>query len=235
MMGLGDDGQEGGNAEPETEDALDAEEQLTLADEDEALPWLESDEDYEEEGNDYRILIFGVLAVLLLAAILFGAYSLLGNRSSGDDAADGSTIAADELPYKSRPEDPGGSEVAGTGDVSFEVGQGQGREGQLSDDAATPSIDVGQDASESSSDSAATTSGVGVQIGAFSSRQSASNGWNQLRGRYTALQGLSHRIVEGTADSGSIFRLQAIASDEAAADAACRSIRAAGGDCQVKR
>ena len=50
-----------------------------------------------------------------------------------------------------------------------------------------------------------------------------------------ALKGRSHRVLQGTADSGTIFRLQAVAGSVAEADALCRGINAAGGDCQVKR
>jgi hypothetical protein len=76
---------------------------------------------------------------------------------------------------------------------------------------------------------------VGVQVGAYSNRAQAEAGWNQLAGRYEALQGRNHRVLEGTADSGTIYRLQALAGTVAEAETLCRSIKAAGGDCQVKR
>ncbi len=205
--------------------------QLRLSDDDDALPWLESDEEYEEEGNDYRIVIFTLLAVVALAAILFGVNYLFSDRTvESDVVADGSTIEAPDEPYKVRPDDPGGTEVAGTGDVSFQVGQGQGREGQVADGAPTPSIDLEQGESETSA-----SSGVGVQVGAFQTRAGAQSGWNSLRGRFPALQGMNYRIIEGTVDSGTIFRLQAVAPDVASAESLCRTIRNGGGDCQVKR
>ncbi|MFC3100280.1 SPOR domain-containing protein [Altererythrobacter lauratis] len=227
------------------DEAYDAGEQLRLTgDDDDALPWLESDEDEEEPGSDYRILIFAAIAVAALAAILLAANHFLSRQAAGDAVPDGSTIAAPEEPYKERPENPGGSEVAGTGDMSFEVGEGQRREGRIASDAPAPSIDVeaapaaapatGSGAAATPAPARAAT-GVGVQIGAYSTRAAAEAGWTQLSGRYSALQGLGHRVVEGTADSGTIFRLQAIAGDVEAANALCRSIRNAGGDCQVKR
>lgn len=206
--------------------------QLNLSDGADALPWLESDDDYEPEGSDYRILIFIGLAVAALAAILFGLNYLLSDRAAQNTVvADGSTIQAPDEPYKVRPESPGGSEVAGTGDVSFEVGQGQGREGRIASGAPSPSIDLDQ------GESAPTSSGVvGVQIGAFQTHAGAQSGWITLQARHSVLQGgVGHRIIEGTVDSGPIYRLQAVASDVAAAEALCRSIRNGGGDCQVKR
>ena len=74
-----------------------------------------------------------------------------------------------------------------------------------------------------------------MQVGAYSSRDQAEAGWSQLAGRYESLKGRGHRILEGTADSGTIYRLQAVAGSAAEADTLCRGIRAAGGDCQVKR
>jgi hypothetical protein len=109
--------------------------------------------------------------------------------------------------------------VAGTGDLSFEVGQGEGRESRLASDDPAPSIDIDAAAPTTaatpgtSPSPPARTTGVGVQVGAYSSRASAEAGWNQLRGRFEALSGLNHRILEGTADSGTIYRLQAVASD----------------------
>lgn len=244
---------------PETEgeivEALEAEEQLSLTGDDDALPWLEADEDEAEPASDYRILIFGALAVLALAAILFGARHFLGTGDDRNAAPDGSTIAAEDGAYKSLPENPGGEQVAGTGDLSFEVGEGQGGEDSAGA-GASPSIDVDQDGADrpsalaprapaaaatgaaagaAATAGAARSGGVGVQVGAYSSRAAAEAGWNQLAGRFNALSGANHRIVEGTADGGTIFRLQAVSADLAGAEALCRLIRNAGGDCQVKR
>lgn len=231
--------------------ALEAEEQLSLTGDDDALPWLEADDDEVEQGSDYRILIFGALAVLALGAILFGAKHFLGSDGPGSVSPDGSTIAAQEGAYKSLPENPGGEQVAGTGDLSFEVGEGQGREGTVGGpEAAAPSIDVEQQEGERPSATATRTpaaaatasaaaparsGGVGVQVGAYSSRAAAEAGWTNLTGRFEVLSGVSHRIIEGTADSGTIYRLQAVSGDVAAAETLCRAIRNAGGDCQVKR
>ena len=77
--------------------------------------------------------------------------------------------------------------------------------------------------------------GIGVQVGAYSSRAAAEAGWQQLTARLEPLHGHSHRILEGTADSGTVFRLQAVAGSAEEADTLCRAIKASGGDCQVKR
>lgn len=232
---------------------LDTGEQLTLTGDDDALPWLAGDdEEYEDEGggSDYRILIFAVVALLALGGILWAAKSYFSGDGASSVVADGSTVAAPPGPYKERPENPGGQDVAGTGDLSYEVGEGVTREGRLAggEAAPAPSVDLAQGGASPAARPAtgagsaarpaaapAASGGVGVQVGAFQSRERAETGWSELSGRYSVLQAVRHRVVEATVDGGKVYRLQAVAADGAAADALCRAIRNAGGDCQVKR
>lgn len=220
----------------ETEEALE-ESQLTLADEDERLPWLESDEG-EDDGslNSGFVAMVAFVGVAVIALIL-GAIWWLGRGDAGGNLpADGSTIAAPEQPYKSRPDDAGGAQVAGTGDLSFETGEGETRESQIasapvpapsSSEAAQPGFaDVGSNA--------AAVSGIGVQVGAYSTREQAQAGWATLRQRFEALGGMNNRILEAQVDGATVYRLQAVAADAATARSVCNAIKAGGGDCQVK-
>ena len=76
---------------------------------------------------------------------------------------------------------------------------------------------------------------LGVQVGAYSSREAAETGWSTLSARIESLQGRNHRVLQGTADSGTIYRLQALAGTASEAETLCRTIKSQGGDCQVKR
>src|SRR6478735_10068404 len=222
---------------------IDAEEQLSLADADERLPWLESDEEYEQPGVDTgRIVAFAAVGLLFIVLVLGAIYYFTRDARDAELVADGSTIEAPAEPYKTRPTDRGGREVEGTGYESYGVGEGQEVEGQIAAGGVpVPTIDRQQtDApaptpSATASSTPEPTGGVGVQVGAYSTRAQAEAGWGQLSGRYEALKGRGHRVLQGTADSGTIFRLQAVAGSAAEADTLCRSIRSAGGDCQVKR
>lgn len=230
----------------ETTPAEDAviESELELAQDDGALPWLESSfEDEEPAGYDTGRLVGFALLGLLAIALVVGALWFFSQR--GDDPellADGSTIEAPDGPIKSPPEDAGGRTFEGTGNVAPAVGQGQTREGRLADDnSPRPSIDAaGSKASankdaDAGANSASASEGVGVQVGAFSSRARAEEAWAILRGQTGTLKGVKHRVLEGTVDGSAVYRLQAVAADGAAADTLCAALKADGLACQVKR
>ncbi len=218
----------------------DEAEELALSDGDERLPWLESgDEDEAVAGgvDTGRLVMMGLLALLVLLAVVAGIWFISNQGAGAEPDADGSVIAAPEDPYKTRPEDEGGKTFAGTGDTSFAVGEGQTREGRLASRPAAaapaPSIATTLDAPAGEA-AAPARSGVGVQVGAYSRREDAEEGWATLIRQTEALSGVSHRIVEGQADIGRVFRLQAVVGDRASADRLCAALKSDGLACQVK-
>lgn len=215
-------------------------EQLALDDEDERLPWLESAEDddyYEAEGSETgQTLRLAAMALVALVAIVGGIYWATHRNPDPALVADGSVVAADDKPYKEAPKDPGGKTFDGTGDTSFAVSEGQNKPAQIASGAApaAPAAPASQ-APAASAPAASASGGVGVQVGAFSSKEAAEAGWTKLAGHSGgALSGVSHRIVQGTAESGTVYRLQAVAGDSGAANALCGKLKAAGISCQVK-
>ena len=213
-------------------------------DDDDRLPWLESaDGDYDDAGVDSaRVFGFALAGIVALAALI-GAIWWVGHRKP-DPAlvADGSTIAAPSEAYKEAPKNPGGKTFAGTGDTSYAVSQGKDAAGHLTGGGAVPkpSVDTGGAAAGHPAPAVAPPpavpagGGIGVQVGAYGSQASAEAGWARLAGQSAALKGVSHRVVEGNADIGKVFRLQAVAGDDAAANALCGKLKAAGVACQVK-
>ncbi|MGB3795547.1 MAG: SPOR domain-containing protein, partial [Alteraurantiacibacter sp.] len=199
----------GGNRENGIEDAefeepYEAEEQLALADEDDSLPWLEDDGEYEEEGGfDARLIWFALIGLLVIGAVLLAAWWLLRDRADPELIADGTVLEAPDGPYKERPESPGGRQVEGTGDTAYQVAEGQARRGRLSEsagEARQSRSDVAQSESDTAEDDVKEDTypagTVFVQIGAYTSRSDASEAWVNARGRYSVLSGLSNRIVE---------------------------------------
>ena len=215
-------------------------EQLALADEDERLPWLESSDDEGDldEGTDWgHTLRLGLMAVVALGALVGGIYWASHRNADPVLVADGSLVPADGQPYKEAPKDPGGKTFDGTGDTSFAVSEGKVKPAQIAPSAAA-SAAAGAPAKPvvpGAPAAAAPSGGVGVQVGAFSTKEAAEAGWAKLAGHSGgALSGVSHRVIAGTADNGTVFRLQAVAPDAAAANALCSKLKASGISCQVK-
>lgn len=247
------------DAEYDEVEELDGELDLSA---DDSLPWLEADEE-EETGTDHtQIIVLGAI-LFGLALLAVGIVWIFGSKATDDtQTADGSVIAAPEGPYKERPDDPGGKEFAGTGNVAPVVGEGGAPEGVMNTDgnagegsgtgsgtgntgangasgnsgSAGDANAGGQGAGQGSGQSGATTSrsGVGVQLAAYSSRSRAEQGWREISRRTDALSGMRYRIEEGVVDIGTVYRLQAVAGDRAAADRLCASLKSDGIDCQVK-
>ncbi|QGN55322.1 SPOR domain-containing protein [Novosphingobium sp. Gsoil 351] len=223
---------------------------LSLGDGEERLPWLESADDIDpHEGFDSGRVIGFVLLGLVALGMIVAAVWIASHR--GPAAADGSTIRAEAGPYKVPPENPGGKKFAGTGDTSYAVAQGETRSGTIAgeDGSPTPGVGATATASPSATGSATpapkastatgaapvTSGGVGVQVGAYTSASDAEAGWTALSARHDALSGFKHRVVEGQAEFGRVFRLQAVAGDVASATELCTKLKASGQGCQVKK
>ena len=70
-----------------------------------------------------------------------------------------------------------------------------------------------------------------IQLGAFSSRDKALEGWRSARERYPELQGLVSQVVSGAGSNGPIHRLQASVVSEARAREICRALVKSGQPC----
>ncbi len=220
--------------------AIEQDAELALSD-DESLPWLESDDDDGAGAVDTaRIIGFAMILLALLAAAIGGLW-WWSNRDSGKELiADGSTIEAPAGPYKVKPQDAGGKQFAGTGNVAPAVGEGKEIEGKIKatdTPAPKPPVEVAAPtiSTRTSEEPASGPSGVGVQVGAYGSRASAEAGWVTLQRQTEALNGVSHRVIKGQADIGTVYRLQAVAGDLAGAQALCNALKTDGVACQVKR
>ncbi|MEO6716551.1 MAG: SPOR domain-containing protein [Novosphingobium sp.] len=240
------------------EDAV-SDDQLAFEGENERLPWLDSDEDDDQaEATDGgRVLGLVVLALIALATIVGGIWWSTHRTTDPALVADGSIIAAPSQAYKEAPKNPGGKTFDGTGNTAFAVSEGQTRPAKLGEgsapvvpppgaatvkpgfdsvkpSAASASTSPAASASAHASTSAGTVTGPAVQVGAYSTRASAEAAWSRLSQQYSALSGQRHQTVEGKADIGTVFRLQALPGDASAAHALCAKLKSAGLACQVK-
>lgn len=230
------EGQEANRDEPfELGDRVEGEPERLDLDEEERLPWLESVDDEEDyDGADSgRLVMFLLVGLVVLGALVGGIWWATHRGQNDELQADGTVIEAPKTPYKEAPKNPGGKTFAGTGDTSFAVSEGQTRTAKLArrDEVVKPAADAGKP-------SAAATpapAGVGVQVGAYTSISTAEAGWTRLSQQNASLlSGVKHRVVEGKADIGTVYRLQALSSDAAGANDLCTRLKAAGVACQVK-
>ncbi len=212
-------------------------------DSDDSLPWLESDEYDPDEGavDTSRIVTFAGVLLLLLVAGIGGVWWYSNSLQGEQIVADGSTIRAPEGPYKERPADPGGKEFAGTGNVAPGVGEGVSAETQLAEVETSTPIAAPTSAprptitTHPEGGSAPADGGVAVQVGAYGSRAKAESGWATLHGQTTLLNGVRYRIVQGQADIGTVYRLQALPGDLATARTLCNGLKADGIACNIKQ
>lgn len=222
-----------------------AERELALETAEERLPWLESDDEGEEQPtyDTGRLIGLGLIMLVALVVLVGGVWFFANRGAVSGPAPDGSLIAAPESPYKVRPASPGGKTFAGTGDTSYAVGEGREVEGRLAAAPSAPPVATPTpqpvsspkaDASAEPAGDVGLPAGTAVQVGAYSSRADAQAGWQRLTGQTDALSGVSHRIVAGRADIGTVYRLQAVGGDRAGAQALCARLKAAGIACQVK-
>jgi cell division septation protein DedD len=249
-----------GSAAHEPE-ALDLGHDRLALGEDDRLPWLDSADDVDHQAPDSgRMAGFVMLGLLALGALIGGIYWVSHSQTPAAQA-DGSLIEASKAPYKVEPANPGGKTFEGTGDSSYQVSEGKhpdGSAGPATADAKAADAKAAADAKSGEGNAASTKTaeakpaeaksvtakptavaaaaqgGVGVQVGAFSSHTAAEAAWGKLSGQYSALSGHGHRIVEGKADIGTVYRLQALAGDAGAAKALCGALQGAGLHCQVK-
>lgn len=214
---------------------------------DASLPWLEADEDDSSAGAfDTRQIILFAGGLLAFAALVVGGVWAVSNQfASTALEPDGSVIAAPEGPIKERPENPGGKQFAGTGNVAPLVGEGGTPQSVVASadkptatpapGATTAAASADKPAADKPAASEPVLSGIGVQLAAYSSRERAEQGWSDLARRSETLQGARHRVVEGQVDAGTVYRLQAVTGTRAEADALCAALKREGLDCQVKR
>lgn len=212
----------------------------------EALPWLEAVEDEDEpRGVSARKMLAALMMVLVAAAIVAGTMFYIGRQVGG--VGPPQLIRAEPGPYKVRPDDPGGLDVAGDSGTAFATGAGEDTDAQLDvgnlADAPAPPVEPDTKrippnetkepvAAEPAPPPPVPTPGAKgtvVQLGAYNSAAKAETAWKLLSGRFSQVAALNKLVVPYSGG----YRLRASASSPAEAQAACRALVAAGENCFV--
>jgi hypothetical protein len=217
---------------------------------DQSLPWLEAVEN--EDGPraiSARKMFVALVLVLLAGAIVAGTMFWLGRR---DPAVTGAPelIRAEPGPYKVKPADPGGLDVAGDSETAFSTSAGEDPDSaldtrKLPPDMTPPPAETPQTATPpkpaappkvkpapTEVAASATASGPTIQLGAYASAVKADTAWKLLSGRFPTVAALDKVVVTATVGGKSIYRLRASGSSDQTR-AACAALKAAGESCLV--
>ena len=228
--------------------------ELEVGDED-RLPWLEAVEEDEggEGGPSVAKLVAAIVIGLVAIGVIVGGLFWLGNR--GQPGGNGEVIAAPEGDYKVRPENPGGMNVSGEGEVAAAASAGQTPQGNLALNAPEAPVTQAQRPAAPAPVAQApapvpaaapapprpapvpapapqqpAAPGATIQLGAFSSQAAANQAWASLAGRFRYLAPLSHAVVPVQAGGRTLYRLRASGPD---ATGICRRLQVAGEACST--
>jgi hypothetical protein len=215
---------------------------------DQSLPWLEAVEN--EDGPraiSARKMLVALLIVLLAGAIVAGTMFWLGRQSPAVTGAP-ELIRAEPGPYKVKPTDPGGLDVAGDSETAYSTSAGEDPDSaldvrKLPPEMVQPPAESAEPTAPKKSpsiepkpapDPAAPVgpSGPTIQLGAYASTIKADTAWKLLSGRFPEVAALEKSVVTANVGGKSIVRLRAVGSSEQTR-AACSALKAAGENCLV--
>ena len=217
------------------------------------LPWLQEVEDEDApRGITGRAMLVGLLVVLVIAAAVSATFYWLGSRNAAT-AGGPELIRAPAAPYKVKPSDPGGLDIAGESQATFETSAGRDVDSRLNlgatgrEDVATVKPKEEPAAPDSKAEAPPASKpappapkpsgapGSVIQLGAYSNTAQAERAWTVLSSRFDLLGGMTKIVVPYSANGSSGYRLRAAASSPDAARQACRAIQAGGENCFVAR
>ena len=215
------------------------------------LPWLQEVEDEDApRGISGRAMLLGFALVLLAAAAVAGGFFWLGSREPVVTSSAPELIRAPQTPYKVKPDDPGGLDVAGESQTTFETSAGRDVDSRLALPGEAPvetavppkrlppnetKKPVPEEKPAPPSPPPSGASGSVIQLGAYRNTAQAERAWTALSTRFGAVSGLTKMVVPYSAGGTSGYRLRAAAGSPEQAREVCRALQAAGESCFVAR
>jgi hypothetical protein len=217
---------------------------------DSQLPWLEAVDDEDgPRGFSSRKMLAALLVVFAAVAIIAATFFYLGRKDpTGIGAPE--LIRADPGPYKVKPVDPGGLDVAGESETAFQTSAGEDSDAQLDLDALPeeavarppkpepqappkriPPNETKAPVVVRPAPTPPPTGGSGsvIQLGAYKNAAQAERAWTALSTRFSSVKAMTKLVVPFSGG----YRLRAGAPSPAEAKQACQALRVAGENCFV--
>ena len=215
------------------------------------LPWLEAVDDEDgPRGVSAKKMLAALMMVIAAAVIVAGTFFWLGRRDSPVVGAP-ELIKAEAGPYKVKPDDPGGLDVAGESETAYSTSAGEDPDAALDMDKLPPGVEAPapepatpvepppkklppNETKVPATDEPAppVASGPTIQLGAYGSTIKANTAWGMLSSRFPEVAALNKSVVSATVGGKAIHRLRAVGSAEQTR-AACAALKAAGESCLV--
>jgi hypothetical protein len=211
------------------------------------LPWLAAvDDEDEPRGVSARKMLAALIVVLLAGVVVAAAFFWIGRRDA-DSSRPPQLIRAEPGPYKIKPPNPGGLDVAGESQTAYETSAGEDKDSQLDmtkapgQPAAPPKEEPKRIPPNETKEPVATAptpaptpapigaKGSVIQLGAFANQAQAERAWAALSARFSAIAAMNKLIVPFPGG----IRLRASATSPAEARSACQALKAAGENCFV--
>src|SRR4029453_4029400 len=212
----------------------------------ESLPWLEAaDNEDGPRALSARKVLVALVLVMLAGLIVAGSMFWLGRQDPAPGGAP-ELIRAEPGPYKVKPTDPGGLNVAGDSETAYSTSAGEDPDAALhvrklpkempplpveppqrAPPPPKPAAPKEVKPAAAEPAAAAAPSGPTIQLGAYASTVKADTAWKLLSGRFPSVAALNKVVVTATVGGKSVYRLRASGSSEQT-KSACAALRAAG-------
>jgi hypothetical protein len=211
------------------------------------FPWLQAVDDEDDAPRlSARKMLAAIAVVLLAAALVAGTLFWLGRQSGAEGSGAPELIRAEPGPYKIKPPEPGGLDVAGDSGTAYATSAGEETDAELDLGAVpeepiarpqpaepAPAADTPAGAEKRAAEPAASSGPAGstVQLGFYPSQAAANAAWDTLSGRFSAVAGAGKIVVPYQGG----YRLRAALGSPADATRACQLLKIAGEACFVVR
>ncbi len=217
------------------------------------LPWLEAVDDEDgPRGVSARKMLAALLVVLLAVGIVAATLFWIGRRDAAlSQGGAPELIRAEPGPYKVKPDDPGGLDVAGDSGTAFATGAGEDKDAEIDLNAvaeapitrpkpetapppqAVPSVEAKEPAVAEAPAPPPPSGGSGsvIQLGFYDNPAQAEKAWISLSTRFSVVGAMTKVVVPYQKG----FRLRANAASPADARKACQLLKVAGENCFVAR